>query len=53
MENMWSEVKQVLRGIKARNQDGLFEGVGRSLNLVSANDVQGWFASCGYEPIQS
>jgi hypothetical protein len=44
---MWTKVKQVLKGIKTRNQDGLFEGVGKALSLVSANDAQGWF-SCGY-----
>jgi len=48
IENMWSKVKQVLRGIKARTHEDLFEGIGKALKLVSASDAQGWFMSCGY-----
>jgi len=48
IEKMWSKVKQVLRGLKARDREGLFEGIGKALELVSASDAQGWFASCGY-----
>ena len=53
IENMWSKVKQLLRGIKARNDSGLFEGVGNALNSVCANDAQGWFKSCGYAQFES
>jgi transposase len=48
IEKMWSKIKQILRGIKARNHEALFSGVGKALSLVSANDAQGWFKSCGY-----
>jgi len=48
IEKMWSKVKHVLRGIKARNHEELFVGVGKALDLVSADDAEGWFASCGY-----
>jgi hypothetical protein len=40
---MWSKIKQILRGIKARNHEELFAGVGKALSLVSVNDAQGWF----------
>lgn len=53
IEKMWSKMKQVLRGIKARNHDELFTGVGKALSLVSANDAQGWFESCGYAQFES
>lgn len=53
IEKMWSKMKQVLRGIKARNHDDLFAGVGKALSLVSANDAQGWFESCGYAQFKS
>jgi transposase len=48
IEKMWSKVKQILRGIKARTNEELFAGVGKALDLVSADDAEGWFASCGY-----
>jgi len=53
IENMWSKVKQVLRGIKARTHEDLFEGIGKALELVSASDAQGWFKSCGYTQFES
>ena len=53
IEKMWSKVKQVLRGMKARTHEDLFEGIGKALGLVSAIDAQGWFKSCGYTQLQS
>jgi transposase len=53
IEKMWSKVKQVLRGIKARTNEELFAGIGNALELVSANDAQGWFKSCGYTQFES
>lgn len=48
VEKMWSKIKQILRGIKARANEELFEGIGKALELVSASDAEGWFESCGY-----
>jgi len=48
IEKMWSKIKQILRGIKARTDEDLFDGVGKALDRVSAADAEGWFASCGY-----
>ena len=48
IEKMWSKVKQLLRGMKARTSEELFTAIGKALSLVSANDAQGWFESCGY-----
>jgi len=48
IEKMWSKVKQILRGIKARTNEDLVAGVGEALDRVSANDARGWFRSCGY-----
>lgn len=53
IEKMWSKVKQLLRGMKARTNDDLFAGVGKALDRVSANDAQGWFKSCGYIQFES
>jgi transposase len=48
IEKMWSKVKQLLRGLKPRTPDELFSSVGKVLGMVSADDAQGWFGSCGY-----
>ena len=48
IEKMWSKVKQILRGIKARTNEDLVAGVGEALDRVSTNDALGWFRSCGY-----
>ena len=48
IEKMWSKVKQILRSIKARTQEELFDAVAKALNMVTADDAQGWFTSCGY-----
>ena len=48
IEKMWSKVKQILRGIKARSYPELFDGIKKALSLVSKNDAQGWFTACGY-----
>jgi hypothetical protein len=41
-------VTTLSRGIKARSHEELFVGVGKALDLVSADDAEEWFASCGY-----
>ena len=48
IEKMWSKVKQFLRALKARTENALFEAIGTALCLVTVDDVQGWFRSCGY-----
>jgi hypothetical protein len=35
IEKMWSKVKQLVRGIKARTHEDFFSGVGKALNLVT------------------
>lgn len=48
IEKMWSKVKQLLRGAKARTQEALVEAIGVALGCVTEADARGWFASCGY-----
>jgi Transposase and inactivated derivatives len=48
IEKMWSKIKQILRGIKARTQEELFDAVAKALSMVTGDDAQGWFSSCGY-----
>ena len=48
IEKMWSKVKQILRSLQARTHEELFDAVTKALNMVTADDAQGWFQSCGY-----
>ncbi len=48
IEKMWSKVKQLLRGAKARSHESLLDAIGVALGCVSEADALGWFASCGY-----
>lgn len=48
IEKMWSKVKQILRGVKARSRQQLDDAIGKALDMVTADDAKGWFKSCGY-----
>lgn len=48
IEKMWSKVKELLRGAKARTEQALVEQVGKALQQVTPSDAEGWFQSCGY-----
>ena len=48
LEKMWSKVKQLLRGMKARTGEALLIAIGTALSCVTEADALGWFASCGY-----
>ena len=48
LENCWSKLKELLRGIAARTVDTLEEGVKNALDKITEKDVKGWFKHCGY-----
>ncbi len=48
IEEALSKVKRILRKIAARTREALIEAMGRALRAVSARDVRGFFAHCGY-----
>jgi transposase len=51
IEKMWSKVKAYLRKVKARDIESLYEAIGQAMAQVSMQDIQNWFASCGYSLI--
>jgi transposase len=53
IEKMWSKIKEHLRDAKARTRQALDEAIAYALRTVTAQDAQGWFASCGYLTTQS
>jgi transposase len=48
IEEALSKIKHLLRQIAARTKETLIEAIGRALAAVSAQDVRGFFAHCGY-----
>jgi transposase len=48
IEKMWSKVKALLRSAKARTDEALLSAIAAALARVTAQDAEGWFASCGY-----
>jgi len=48
IEKMWSKVKALLRGMKARTLPALEQAIAAALARVTSRDASGWFASCGY-----
>ena len=48
IEEALSKIKHILRKIAARTKEALIEAMGWALGAVSAQDVRGFFAHCGY-----
>ena len=48
IEECWSKVKSILRGLKARTFGDLVKAVGAALNAATPSDISGWFGHCGY-----
>lgn len=48
IEKLWSKIKTLLRGIAARTQDALIDGLDKVLQRVTPFDVHHWYKHCGY-----
>jgi transposase len=48
IEWAWSKVKTILRQLKARTFPDLIEALKQALLAITPQDIQGWFAHCGY-----
>lgn len=48
MEPFWSKVKTHLRKVKARTVEALYKAIGSGMQLVTAEDICGWFSHAGY-----
>ena len=53
IEKMWSKIKSLLRTLKARTKEALIEAIAQALEQVTADDVKGWFESCGYRYVKN
>ena len=48
IEQCWSKLKTFLRRAKARTIEALITAIKEALDTVTATDIRGWFAHCGY-----
>jgi transposase len=48
IEPCWSKIKTSLRRAKARTLEALLDAIKQALDMVTAADIPGWFAHCGY-----
>ena len=48
IELMFSKLKTILRKLKPRNSDQLFEAMKQGLDSVTYENIVGWFSRCGY-----
>jgi transposase len=48
IEQAWSKLKALLRGLGARTKEALEAALTQVLNAITTADTQGWFAHCGY-----
>ncbi len=47
IEELWSKVKGVLRSVAGRTTEAVFGAMRRAFELVTSQDIRGWFRSCG------
>ena len=48
IENAFSKIKALLKQAQAKTQEALSHAIKHACDAITLQDVQGWFASCGY-----
>ncbi len=48
IEQAFSKIKAVLRGLGARARDALIDAIGRAVETVTREDAVAWFTHAGY-----
>lgn len=48
IEQAWSKLKQLLRGIKARILEQLEPALAKAIDAITPKDAQAFFSNCGY-----
>jgi transposase len=51
IEEAFSKVKGIVRKANARTRGALNEAIGEALSAITPEDAAGWFAHCGYRPL--
>jgi transposase len=48
IENCWSKIKEYLRSVESRNYHDLNQAINEAIDLVTDEDIIGWFTHCCY-----
>jgi len=48
IENCWSKLKSILRGIGARNYPDLLAAIKKAYRQITIEDILGWYTHCCY-----
>jgi transposase len=48
IEQAFSKIKALIRGVGARTREALLEAVSRAVSAITKDDAAGWFAHAGY-----
>ena len=48
IENCWSKIKEYLRSRESRNPEDLNQAINEAIDLVTDEDIIGWFTHCCY-----
>lgn len=48
IENMWSKIKSIVRKLKPRSFDEIWNAVNKGLWAITPSNLLGWFRHCGY-----
>ncbi len=48
IENCWSKIKEYLRSQESRNKKDLNQAISEAIDLVTDEDIIGWFTHCCY-----
>ena len=52
IEEAFSKIKRLLRGIGPRTREVLVEAIGKALDAISVKDAKGFFTHCGYRGVE-
>ncbi|WP_395845077.1 IS630 family transposase [Archangium violaceum] len=48
IELLWSKLKELLKSMGARTLQALDDAIARAMDLITPDDIAGWFRHCGY-----
>ena len=48
IELMWSKIKAMLRKLKVRKKEFLYDAIAQAFDSVTCSDISGWFKHDGY-----
>ena len=48
IENAWSKMKEIIRRMKARTKEAVFQAIALAALAITPSNAKGWFRLCGH-----